>query len=103
MRFKLVLLLSAVGLFAQTPPPERFTTWQLVGIKSDLATPRYEYTVWNGLDDAFMGFSTKPVRVRLNRKVKAYVDEPKFIYIIDDAGEVRQLRYALQMEMRRKR
>ena len=50
-----------------------------------------------------MGFSTEPVRVRLNRKVKAYVDEPRFIYIIDDAGEVRLLRYASQMEMRRKR
>ena len=99
MRFKFVLLLGAVGLLAQTPPRERFTTWKLVGIKSDLAARRYEYTIWNGVDDGFMGFSEEPVRVRLNKKVKAYVDEPKFIYIIDDAGEVRQLRYTSQLAM----
>ena len=100
MRFKLALLLGAIGLLAQTPPRERFNTWKLVGIKSDLT--RYEYTIWNGVDDGFMGFSAEPIRVRLNKKVKAYVDEPRFIYIIDDAGEVRQLRYASQMAMRKR-
>jgi hypothetical protein len=61
--------------------------------------PRFEYTIWNGVDHAFTGFSTEAIPVRLNQELKAFVEEPFFIYIVDEAGEVRTLRYVFKGKM----
>ncbi len=93
MRF--IFLLCGVGLLAQTPPPpEKSGAWTLVDIKSDPAAPRFEYTISDGANHVFTGFSTEAIPVRLNQKLKAFVEQPFFIYIVDETGEVRTLRYA---------
>ena len=98
MRF--IFLLCGIGLLAQTPPPpEKSGTWTLVDIKSDPAVHRFEYTIRNSANHAFTGFSTEAIPVRLNQTLKAFVEEPFFIYVIDEMGGVRTLRYVLKKEM----
>ena len=103
MRANITLLFSAYSLLlAQAPPVERFWLGELVSIDSHPDIPSYEYTVWNGVDDAFTGVSSTPIQVRLHQKVKCYVNEPRSVYIIDESGEVHETRFIRQAEMVRR-
>jgi len=89
-----------VSLFAQAPPPEGFYVGELTKVLSRPDVPSYEYTIFNGADDAFTGATTVAIRVRLGTQVK-YTIRNESIYIIDDDGKIQQTRYIRQAEVRR--
>jgi hypothetical protein len=98
---RFIFLLCGIGLLAQTPPPpDNSGAWTLVDIKSDPVVPRFEYTIWNGVDHAYVAFSTEALPLRLNQKLKVALVERFFhIYIVDEAGEVYELRSPLRKDM----
>jgi carboxypeptidase family protein len=74
------------------PSPKDFGIGTLISIKSDPELHLYEYTVWNGVGDAFNGLSPTPLRVHLNEKVKYAVGD--FVYIVDDEDQVQKTIFA---------
>jgi hypothetical protein len=94
---KLQPLEVETALARPSTPPKNFWTGTLVSIKSDSEHHLYEYTVWNGADDAFTGLRPTPLRVHLNEKVKCAVVD--FVYIVDDDGQVQKTIYLSQAEM----
>jgi hypothetical protein len=87
-----------VGLFAQSPLPENFHVGEL--LKTVIVGTSYEYTVYNGVDDAFTGATKVAIRIREGAQVK-YTIRNGSIYFIDDDGKIQQTRYIRQAEMLR--
>jgi hypothetical protein len=98
VRVKITLFCFCVALLAQGPPPESYRLGKLVAIDARVEVPRYEYTVWNGVDDAFTGASPSPIGVQLNHKVK-YAIKGRSLYIIDESGKSYETNYFKQEEM----
>jgi hypothetical protein len=103
MRGKITLLLCAASLFAQEPPLQKYHMGKLLSINNNPTIPKYEYTIWDGGDDAFTGASPTPISIRLNHKVKFYVNEPHFVYIIDESGQVHKTQYVGQALIHKRR
>jgi hypothetical protein len=97
------LLFCTLDLLAQPPTLDHFWSGVVVSIESQPDLHQYQYTVWNGVDDAFTGVSQTPLRIRLHEKVRCAVMEPRAVYIVDDDGKVQETKYVMQLEMVRKR
>jgi len=87
-----------VSLFAQAPPPESFHLGELTKVDSYADVPSYEYTIFNGADDAFTGATTVAIRVRQGTQVRYRILNGS-IYIIDDDGKIQQTSYIRQAEV----
>jgi hypothetical protein len=95
---RITLFFCSVSLLAQVPSSKSFRVGDLFIFDAHPEISRYEYTVWNRVDDAFTGVSKNPILVRLNHKVK-YALVGRSLYIIDESGNVRETSYVKQMEM----
>ena len=98
VEWRACILLCSASLFAQAPQPESFYPGELTKVLSHPDVPSYEYTIWNGVDDAFTGATTVAIRVREGTQVKYRITNGS-IYIIDDDGKIQQTRYIRQAEM----
>src|SRR5579863_174977 len=96
-------LVCVTALVAQPPDPAHFWWGKIVSIRNNAETGQHEYTIWNGTDDAFVGASSSPLKVRVNKKVRCAVVEPHAVYIVDNDGKIQELSYVLQAEVTRKR
>ena len=85
------------ALARPSTPPKNFWTGTVTSIKSDPEHHLYEYTIWNGMDDAFTGLSPTPLRVHLSEAVKCAVVD--FLYITDDDGQIQKTILAGQAEV----
>lgn len=86
-----------MSLFAQAPPPESFYLGELTQVVSRPDVSSYEYTIFNGADDAFTGATTVAIRVRQGTQVRYRILNGS-IYIIDDDGKIQQTSYIRQAE-----
>jgi hypothetical protein len=102
MRAKVIFLFCSISLLAQAPSRESYRRGELIEIDLRPEISRYEYTLWNGVGDAFAGVSTTSIPVRLRHKVK-YAIQGRSLYIIDNSGNVHETSYVKQMEVVRAR
>ncbi len=105
MRTISLAFIFILGLQAQQPPqsaprPEAFRPGELTEIVSLPDVPRYEYTVFDGIEDAFTGMSEKPLKLRLHTKVKFAIVRG-MLYIVDDDGKIQETIYFKQAEVRK--
>src|SRR5579864_4922843 len=100
VKWRACIFLYSLSLFAQAPSPESFYVGELTNVLSLPDVPSYEYTIFNGADDAFTGATTVAIRVRLGTQVKYRIIN-RSIYIIDDDGKIQQTSYIRQAEVRR--
>ena len=60
----------------------------------------YEYTVFDGVEDAYTGTSRKPLKLHLKATVK-FAIRGHILYIADEDGKVQETQYAKQELIRR--
>jgi hypothetical protein len=91
---RLVFLLTTVPLLAQGT----YHVGTVVNIREQPEIRHFEYTIWNGVRDAWIGASQTPIRLQMNRKVK-YALASRSLYVIDDNGKVQETANVAQEEM----
>jgi hypothetical protein len=90
----LAFLLSSVPLLAQGS----YHVGTVVNIQEQPEIRHFEYTIWNGACDAWIGASQTPIRLQMKRKVK-YALGARSLYIIDDDGKIQETANVAQEEM----
>ena len=78
-------LLLTAPLWAQAP----YHVGTVVNIREQPEIRHFEYTIWNGVCDAWIGASQIQIRLHIMAKVK-YALDGRSLYIIDDDGKVQE-------------
>jgi hypothetical protein len=90
----LVFLLTTVPLLAQGS----YHLGTVVNIREQPEIRHFEYTIWNGVCDAWIGASQTPVRLQVKATVK-YALVGRSLNVVDDDGKVQETANIGQVEM----
>jgi hypothetical protein len=91
---RVAFLLATVPLCAQGT----YHVGTVVNIREQPEIRHFEYTIWDGVCDAWIGASQTPIRLQMKAKVK-YALVSRSLYVIDDDGNVQETVNVAQEEM----
>jgi hypothetical protein len=86
-------VLCSFVMLGADPAANEFGLGKLIQIVSSPEIPSYEYTLLSGC--GYVGTSKTRLRVRQDTEVK-FTIQGKSLYIIDEHGKVKRLRYVMQ-------
>ena len=90
---RFAFLVMAAPLCAQAP----YHVGTVVNMREQPEIMHFEYTIWNGVCDAWIGASQIQIRLHRGEKVK-YALAGRSLYIMDDDGKLQETANVAQEE-----